>query len=64
MTSPQEAGVTYGAIRTALEINAEIIGNNDLSIAAHAKATGLTPVADDEREFRRVVGLKVQNWVR
>ena len=64
MTLPQEAGVTYGAIRAALEINGEIIGNNDLWIAAHAKAAGLTLVTDNEREFRRVVGLKIQNWVR
>jgi len=64
MTLPQEAGVTYGAIRAALEINGKIIGNNDLWIAAHAKAAGLTLVTDNEREFKRVVGLKIQNWVR
>jgi tRNA(fMet)-specific endonuclease VapC len=64
MTLPQEAGATYGAIRAALEISGEIIGNNDLWIAAHAKAAGLTLVTDNEREFRRVVGLKIQNWAR
>ena len=64
MTLPQEAGVTYGAIRVALETNGEIIGNNDLWIAAHAKVAGLTLVTDNERKFRRVVGLKIQNWVR
>ena len=39
------------------------IGNNDLWIAAHAKAAGLTVVTNNEHEFRRVPGLKVQNWV-
>ena len=64
MTLPQEAGVAYGAIRAASEIKEEIGGNNDLRIAAHAKAAGLILVTDNEREFRRVVGLKIQNWVR
>jgi predicted nucleic acid-binding protein len=39
------------------------IGNNDLWIATHAKAAGLTIVTSNEREFRRIPGLKVQNWV-
>ena len=39
------------------------IGNNDLWIAAHAKAASLTLVTNNEREFQRVPGLKVQNWV-
>ena len=41
----------------------EIIGNNDLWIAAHAKTAGLTLVTNNEREFNRIAGLKVQNWV-
>jgi len=39
-----------------------MIGNNDLWIAAHAMAVGLTLVTNNEREFRRVHGLKIQNW--
>jgi tRNA(fMet)-specific endonuclease VapC len=58
-----EAGHTYGAIRAALEARGETIGNNDLWIAAHAKAAALTLVTSNEREFRRVPGLRVQNWV-
>ncbi|EQD66771.1 PilT protein domain protein [mine drainage metagenome] len=38
------------------------IGNNDLWIAAHAKAAGLIVVTNNEREFRRVPGLQVRNW--
>jgi len=40
-----------------------MIGNNDLWIAAHAKAAELILVTNNEREFRRVPGLKIQNWV-
>ena len=60
---PMQAGQVYGAIRAALEKKGEMIGNNDLWIAAHAKAAGLTLVTNNEREFRRIQGLKVQNWV-
>jgi tRNA(fMet)-specific endonuclease VapC len=37
-------------------------GNNDLWIAAHALASELTLVTSNENEFRRVRGLKIQNW--
>jgi tRNA(fMet)-specific endonuclease VapC len=63
MELPLQAGEFYGAIRAALESKGEMIGNNDLWIAAHAKAAGLVLVTDNEREFRRVHGLKIQNWV-
>ncbi len=36
----------------------------DTMIAAHALSLGLTVVTDNEREFRRVAGLKVQNWAK
>ena len=63
LSMPEKAGETYGAIRAALESRGTPIGNNDLWIAAHAKAAGLTVVTNNEREFQRVPGLKVQNWV-
>src|SRR6266704_2721359 len=57
-------GAEKSAQRTAeLERKGKMIGNNDLWIAAHAKAAGLTLVTNNEREFRRVRGLKVENWV-
>jgi tRNA(fMet)-specific endonuclease VapC len=59
---PEKAAESYGAIRAELERQGEMIGNNDLWIAAHAKAAGLTLVTNNEREFRRVRGLRVQNW--
>jgi tRNA(fMet)-specific endonuclease VapC len=49
-------------MRAALEAKGEMIGNNDLWIAAHAKAAGLTLVTSNEREFQRVQGLTMQNW--
>ena len=40
-----------------------MIGANDLWIAAHARAMDLTLVTNNEREFKRVAGLKIQNWI-
>jgi tRNA(fMet)-specific endonuclease VapC len=59
---PETAGYTYGIIRAALESRGKSIGNNDLWIAAHAKAADLTIVTNNEREFQRIPSLKVQNW--
>ena len=62
MALPETAAEAYGTIRAELERKGQMIGNNDLWIAAHAKAAGLTLVTNNEREFRRVRGLKVENW--
>jgi len=59
---PETAAESYGTIRAELERKGEMIGNNDLWIAAHAKTADLVLVTNNEREFRRVRGLKVQNW--
>lgn len=59
---PETAGQTYGTIRAELDSRGEMIGNNDLWIAAHAMAAGLTLVTNNEREFRRIAALKLQNW--
>lgn len=53
----------YGAIRAELEAKGRIIGNNDLWIAAHARAAGLVLVTHNTREFARVSGLKLEDWV-
>ena len=60
---PVDAGRAYGAIRAELEARGEMIGSNDLWIAAHARADNLTLVTNNVREFKRVKGLKIQNWV-
>jgi tRNA(fMet)-specific endonuclease VapC len=62
MPLPLRAGEFYGAIRANLAAKGDMIGNNDLWIAAHAKAAGLVLVTSNEREFRRVQGLEIQNW--
>jgi tRNA(fMet)-specific endonuclease VapC len=59
---PETAAETYGTVRAQLETRGEMIGNNDLWIAAHALASRLTLVTNNEKEFRRVRGLRVQNW--
>ena len=58
---PADAG--YGGIRGELEAAGQPIGMNDLLIAAHAHVLGLTLVTDNTREFSRIRGLKVENWL-
>jgi len=53
----------YAAIRFELENRGEIIGPNDLIIAATARSRGFTLVTHNTREFRRVSGLTVEDWV-
>lgn len=60
---PIAAAAHYGEIRAVLERTGTPIGNNDLWIAAHARSEGLVVVTNNEREFQRVPGLKVENWV-
>jgi tRNA(fMet)-specific endonuclease VapC len=60
----EKAGDRYGEIRLQLEKSGCVIGNNDLWIAAHALALGVPLVTNNEKEFRRVPGLTLQNWIR
>ena len=59
----KQAAVCYGDVRSDLEKRGETIGSNDLLIAAHALSLGWTLVTNNEREFSRVKGLKMENWV-
>ena len=62
--APDDAvGASYGAIRAQLERAGTPIGNNDLWIAAHALALGVTLVSNNTREFERIPKLKLANWV-
>jgi len=58
------ADSAYGLLRTRLEKAGRPIGGNDLLIAAQALAVGYTIVTDNEKEFARVEGLRLENWVR
>ena len=53
----------YAGIRRKLEKQGNIIGANNLWIAAHAMALDLTLVTNNTREFSRVEGLRIENWV-
>jgi tRNA(fMet)-specific endonuclease VapC len=57
------ADAEYGNIRSELEAAGQPIGMNDLLIAAHASALGFTLVTDNTREFSRIRGLNVENWL-
>jgi len=58
-----EADRHYADIRVTLERTGQVIGSNDLLIAAHSRALGATLVTHNLREFERVPGLKVENWL-
>jgi tRNA(fMet)-specific endonuclease VapC len=58
-----KAAAHYGSIRANLEKHGTTIGVNDLHIAGHARSEGLTLVTNNERDFCRVDGLLVDNWV-
>ena len=54
----------YGEIRGTLEKQRRLIGNNDLWIGAHAIALEVTLATNNEREFKRIAGLSVENWTK
>ena len=58
------AAAIYGRVRAGLEAAGKPIGPNDMLIAAHALSRRLVLVTDNVGEFRRVKGLKVENWRR
>ncbi|MGH8822844.1 MAG: type II toxin-antitoxin system tRNA(fMet)-specific endonuclease VapC [Rhodoferax sp.] len=57
-----KAAAHYGSIRAALEKHGQLIGVNDIHIAAHARSEGLTLVSNNLREFERVDALQLANW--
>lgn len=62
---PMHPGVAenYGLIRSRLEQQGNIIGGNDLWIAAHAIDLNLTLVTNNVREFSRIPELRLENWL-
>ena len=53
----------YGAIRASLEKTGTPVGGMDMLIAAHARSCGATLVTNNQREFERIKGLELVNWV-
>ena len=60
---PYEACPLYGQIRTDLQKKGTPIGAMDLLIASHALLLGATLVTNNTKEFNRIPGLKVENWI-
>ena len=61
---PEEAAIDYAEIRAELRRRGEMIGANDLFIAAHARCNGLILVTNNIREFGRVERLEIENWTQ
>ncbi len=57
------AARAYGEVRAALRRKGTPIGGNDMLIAAHAIALNVPLATNNLREFRRVPGLRVENWL-
>jgi len=57
------AAAEYGRVRTGLKRAGTPIGERDTLIATHAKALGLTLVTNNTREFERVEGLLLEDWL-
>lgn len=58
-----KAAAHYGNIRATLERNGTPIGPYDQMIAGHARSQGLVLVTNNRKEFDRVEGLRVENWI-
>jgi tRNA(fMet)-specific endonuclease VapC len=61
---PSDIAAHYGRIRVELERQGTPIGPNDMLIAAHCVASAIAIVTGNDREFRRVEGLQVENWLQ
>ena len=60
---PHQAAAVCGELRARLERQGQIIGSNDLLIAAHALHLGATLVTHNTQEFSRVPRLKIEDWI-
>jgi tRNA(fMet)-specific endonuclease VapC len=58
----QLAAWSYGRLRWQLEAKGTPIGSMDMLIAAHALSLGARLVSNNLREFRRIPGLRLENW--
>ena len=58
-----EAAQHYADIRAELKKKGQQLGANDLLIAAHARSMGAVIVTNKVKDFGRVKGLKIENWM-
>lgn len=61
---PIDVGNHYGIIRSNLEKQGNIIGANDLWIAAHCLSLKLTLITNNIKEFSRIKNFKIENWAQ
>lgn len=61
-TFGEQAAFHFGQIRAELYSQGKPIGPYDVQIAGHARSLGLILVTNNEREFARVSGLRIENW--
>lgn len=59
----EKAACHYGEIRASLEKAGTPIGINDLHISGHARSESVVLVTNNESEFSRVNGLRIENWI-
>jgi tRNA(fMet)-specific endonuclease VapC len=59
----QDAAKTYATIRAVMKKKGTLIGANDLMIAAHAVSVEAVVVTNNTKDFSRVAGLKIENWM-
>lgn len=59
-----KAAFHFGNIKAILSKKGQIIGENDIHIAAHARSEGLILVSNNMSEFERVEGLRLENWIK
>ena len=60
----QMAAIQYGLIRASLESRGKPIGSMDMLLAAQARSRDLILVTNNEKEFHRIDGLKLENWAK
>ncbi len=60
----QDDAETYGKIRAGLERKGTPIGAMDLLIASQSLSRGLILVTNNEKEFKRVKGIRIENWTK
>ncbi len=59
----EKASISYGKLRAELEAKGQVIGSLDILISAHAISMDITLVTNNTKEFVRVDGLKLANWI-
>ncbi len=63
ITWDEDAAEHYGKIRAFLRAEGNIIGSMDMMIAAHARSRNMTLITNNDKHFKRVPNLRIENWV-